>query len=114
MRRDVSRQPGTVGAPAQISVNDRGSLPRSTRWKIPSKPLSRSAVRRQVAPNNSFKPNPLRGSAVIGGSMAGLMTARVLADYFGHSTVLKRDEIENRLVIHKSVPQGNHLHGLLP
>ena len=61
----VSRQPGTAGAPAQTSVNDRGSLPRSTRWKIPSKPLSRSAVCRQVAPNNSIKPNPRSGFGLI-------------------------------------------------
>jgi hypothetical protein len=52
-------------------------------------------------------------AVVIGGSLAGLMTARVLADYFDHVTVLERDEIEDRPVIHKSIPQGNHLHGLL-
>ena len=27
--------------------------------------------------------------------------------------VIERDEIEDRPVIHKSVPQGNHLHALL-
>ena len=52
-------------------------------------------------------------AVVIGGSLAGLMTARVLADYFDHVTMLERDEIEDRPVIHKSIPQGNHLHGLL-
>lgn len=50
---------------------------------------------------------------VIGGSIAGLIAARVLSDYFECVTILERDEIENRPVIHKSVPQGNHLHGLL-
>jgi len=50
---------------------------------------------------------------VIGGSIAGLMTARVLADYFAQVTVLERDQIEDGPVIHKSIPQGNHLHGLL-
>jgi 2-polyprenyl-6-methoxyphenol hydroxylase-like FAD-dependent oxidoreductase len=54
-----------------------------------------------------------RQAVVIGGSLAGLMTARVLADYFDHVTVLERDELEDRPVIHKSIPQGNHLHGLL-
>ena len=53
-------------------------------------------------------------AVVIGGSMAGLMTARVLADHFDQVTVLERDQIEDRPAIHKSIPQGNHLHGLLP
>ena len=50
---------------------------------------------------------------VIGGSIAGLITARVLSDFFEQVTILERDEIEDRPVIHKSVPQGNHLHALL-
>jgi 2-polyprenyl-6-methoxyphenol hydroxylase-like FAD-dependent oxidoreductase len=52
-------------------------------------------------------------AVVIGGSIAGLITARALADYFNRITVLERDEIEDRPTIHKSIPQGNHLHGLL-
>jgi len=50
---------------------------------------------------------------VVGGSVAGLMTARVLADYFDRVTVFERDQIENRPAIHKSIPQGNHVYGLL-
>ncbi len=50
---------------------------------------------------------------VIGGSMAGLMTARVLADHFEQVAVLERDHIEDHPAIHKSIPQGNHLHALL-
>jgi 2-polyprenyl-6-methoxyphenol hydroxylase-like FAD-dependent oxidoreductase len=50
---------------------------------------------------------------VIGGSVAGLMTARVLADHFDQVTVLERDPIEDGPALHKSVPQGNHLHALL-
>jgi 2-polyprenyl-6-methoxyphenol hydroxylase-like FAD-dependent oxidoreductase len=45
--------------------------------------------------------------------MAGLMTARVLADHFDQVTVLERDQIEDHAAIHKSIPQGNHLHALL-
>jgi 2-polyprenyl-6-methoxyphenol hydroxylase-like FAD-dependent oxidoreductase len=52
-------------------------------------------------------------AVVVGGSVGGLMTARVLSDHFNLVTVLERDEIEDRPVIHKSVPQGNHFHGLL-
>src|SRR5271156_6140035 len=50
---------------------------------------------------------------VIGGSIAGLMTARVLADFFDSVTVLDRDQIPSEPAIHKSIPQGNHLHLLL-
>ena len=52
-------------------------------------------------------------AVVIGGSLAGLMTARVLAEHFDAVTVLERDHIENRPMLHQSIPQGNHLHGLL-
>jgi 2-polyprenyl-6-methoxyphenol hydroxylase-like FAD-dependent oxidoreductase len=41
------------------------------------------------------------------------MTARVLADHFDTVTVLERDPIDPQPVLHKSIPQGNHLHGLL-
>jgi len=53
-------------------------------------------------------------AVVIGGSLAGVMTARVLADHFDSVTVLERDHIESGPVLHKSILQGNHLHGLLP
>jgi 2-polyprenyl-6-methoxyphenol hydroxylase-like FAD-dependent oxidoreductase len=55
----------------------------------------------------------LGNAIVIGGSIAGLIAARVVSDYFERVTVLERDEIEDRPVIHKSIPQGNHLHALL-
>jgi flavin-dependent dehydrogenase len=52
-------------------------------------------------------------AVVIGGSMAGLMTARVLADYFASVTVLERDHLEEQPALHKSIPQSHHLHGVL-
>ena len=52
-------------------------------------------------------------AVVIGGSLAGLMSATVLADHFDRVTVFERDQIEDRPVLHKSVPQGNHVHALL-
>jgi 2-polyprenyl-6-methoxyphenol hydroxylase-like FAD-dependent oxidoreductase len=51
-------------------------------------------------------------AVVIGGSIAGLMTARGLADHFEHVVVLERDHIAEEPAIHKSIPQGNHLHAL--
>ena len=50
---------------------------------------------------------------VVGGSLAGLMAARVLADHFENVTVLERDHIEDRPALRKSVPQASHAHGLL-
>ncbi len=51
-------------------------------------------------------------AVVIGGSIAGLVSARVLADYFDVVTILERDHIESRPAVHKSTPQGNHLHAI--
>jgi 2-polyprenyl-6-methoxyphenol hydroxylase-like FAD-dependent oxidoreductase len=58
--------------------------------------------------------NNLGGHAiVIGGSIAGLMTARVLADYFDRVSVFERDQVEDQSDLRKSIPQGNHYHALL-
>jgi hypothetical protein len=50
---------------------------------------------------------------VVGASIAGLMTARVLSEYFDQVVAIDRDQIEDRPVVHKSVPQGHHLHAFL-
>ena len=52
-------------------------------------------------------------AVVIGGSMAGLMAARVLADHFENVIVLERDHIEDHPSVHKSIAHGNQLHALL-
>src|SRR5499433_186759 len=52
-------------------------------------------------------------AVVIGGSLAGLMTARVLSDHFDAVTVLERDDLDAQRGMHHSIPQGHHLHGLL-
>ncbi|WP_257463404.1 FAD-dependent oxidoreductase [Archangium lipolyticum] len=54
-----------------------------------------------------------RHAVVIGGSMAGLVNARVLADHFEKVTVLDRDERPEGPEPRKGVPQGRHLHVLL-
>src|SRR5215475_1603177 len=56
---------------------------------------------------------PGQQAIVVGGSIAGLITARVLSDFFEQVLVIERDDISDRPVIHKSIPQGNHLHALL-
>ncbi len=49
---------------------------------------------------------------VIGGSLAGLMAARVLADHFERVMILERDQIAERPALRKSVPQASHAHAL--
>jgi 2-polyprenyl-6-methoxyphenol hydroxylase-like FAD-dependent oxidoreductase len=51
-------------------------------------------------------------AVVIGGSIAGLISARVLAEYFEQVTILERDHIEPQPRVHRSTPQGHHLHAV--
>ena len=50
---------------------------------------------------------------VIGGSIAGLAAARVLADHFREVVVLERDRIGDVFAPRPSAPQASHVHGLL-
>ena len=52
-------------------------------------------------------------AVVIGGSMAGLLAARVLLNHFERVTVLERDRIPDHPNPRPGVPQGNHVHLLL-
>jgi 2-polyprenyl-6-methoxyphenol hydroxylase-like FAD-dependent oxidoreductase len=46
--------------------------------------------------------------------MSGLLAARVLADFFGTVTVVERDELPDEPTNRRGVPQGRHVHALLP
>ncbi len=50
---------------------------------------------------------------VIGGSMAGLLAARVLSDHYGRVIVLERDHFAEAPESRQGVPQGRHAHALL-
>lgn len=52
-------------------------------------------------------------AVVIGGSMAGLLTARVLSDYFAQVTLIERDALPDSDAHRAGVPQSRHTHGLL-
>jgi 2-polyprenyl-6-methoxyphenol hydroxylase-like FAD-dependent oxidoreductase len=55
-----------------------------------------------------------RRAIVVGGSMAGLVAARVLSDHFEEVLVVERDAIpDDLLTARKGVPQGRQLHALL-
>jgi 2-polyprenyl-6-methoxyphenol hydroxylase-like FAD-dependent oxidoreductase len=50
---------------------------------------------------------------VIGGSMGGLLAARVLSDHYQRVTVVERDAFPPVGEHRRGVPQGRHTHGLL-
>ena len=52
-------------------------------------------------------------AVVIGASMAGLLAARVLTEFFDRVTVLDRDSLPDAAVPRRGVPQSRHTHGLL-
>jgi 2-polyprenyl-6-methoxyphenol hydroxylase-like FAD-dependent oxidoreductase len=52
-------------------------------------------------------------AVVLGGSMAGLCTARVLADVFSEVTVLERDQLPDAPAARPGAPQTHHPHVLL-
>ena len=62
---------------------------------------------------NSSLSNQHRHAVVIGGSMAGLLAARVLSGRFEQVTLIERDALPPSLDNRRGVPQGRHTHGLL-
>lgn len=47
----------------------------------------------------------------MGGSMAGLLAARVLADYYDRVTIIERDSVSEWAEPRKGTPQDRHVHG---
>lgn len=52
-------------------------------------------------------------AVVLGGSLAGLLAARVLADFYTEVTLVERDELMDTGLPRRGAPQGRHVHGLL-
>jgi 2-polyprenyl-6-methoxyphenol hydroxylase-like FAD-dependent oxidoreductase len=50
---------------------------------------------------------------VLGGGIAGLLAARVLADHFERVTIVERDLLPDDATHRSGVPQARHAHGLL-
>jgi 2-polyprenyl-6-methoxyphenol hydroxylase-like FAD-dependent oxidoreductase len=55
-----------------------------------------------------------RHALVLGGSLAGLLAARVLCDHFDRVTVVERDSYPVTASPRRGVPQANHVHALMP
>jgi 2-polyprenyl-6-methoxyphenol hydroxylase-like FAD-dependent oxidoreductase len=58
-------------------------------------------------------PDPRAHAIIIGGSLAGLLTARVLSSHFERVTILERDPVNDVPESRKGQAQTRHLHGLL-
>ncbi len=50
---------------------------------------------------------------VLGGSMAGLLAARVLAEHFAEVLLVDRDELTEMKGYRRGVPHGRHAHGIM-
>ena len=66
-----------------------------------------------TSPNGSGR-SPEGHAVVIGGSISGLLAARVLSDHFEKVTIVERDRFPGGADDRKGVPQGRHAHALLP
>ena len=55
----------------------------------------------------------VRHAVVLGGSLAGLLAARILTDHFERVTLIERDSYPDTTEVRKGIPQANHVHGLL-
>ncbi|MBC8350837.1 MAG: FAD-dependent monooxygenase [Planctomycetes bacterium] len=49
-------------------------------------------------------------AVVIGGSLGGLLSARVLSDYYERVTIIERDAVAESVEPRNGVPQGRHVH----
>lgn len=69
-----------------------------------------------------FKPGFMKSSLsaqrkqaiILGGSFAGLITAKVLSRYYKHVLIIEKDSIHHYPESRKGQPHTKHLHGLLP
>jgi 2-polyprenyl-6-methoxyphenol hydroxylase-like FAD-dependent oxidoreductase len=62
--------------------------------------------------NTSLNGSPSH-AVVLGGSLAGLLAARVLSDHFEQVTLIERDAYTETTEARRGMPQANHVHGLL-
>lgn len=67
----------------------------------------------QSIPPAPISPAPISHAIVIGGSMTGLLAARVLSDHYHQVTLIERDPLPDRPEFRRGQPQTRHLHGLL-
>jgi 2-polyprenyl-6-methoxyphenol hydroxylase-like FAD-dependent oxidoreductase len=62
-----------------------------------------------MSPNSTNRQHAI----VMGGSLAGLLTARVLSNHFDRVTIIEKDRVNHHPESRPGQPQTQHLHGLL-
>lgn len=65
-----------------------------------------------TCPSQTALPSKSRRAVVIGGGMAGMLAAAVLADFTDEVTVIERDALPEGPAPRKSLPQARHVHVL--
>jgi len=76
--------------------------------------MNPGAVAAVVVDMSKNIPQPYGHAIVLGGSMAGLVTAQALSKHFRRVTIVERDCLPKEPAARPGVPQGEHLHALLP
>ena len=59
-------------------------------------------------------PSLRQHAIVLGGSLTGLLAARVLSQYYARVIIIEKDTVHREPESRKGQPQTRHLHGLLP
>ncbi len=85
--------------------------PAAAKPAAPAKPAPTPVQPAPVTP--AAHPGTKTHAVIIGGSISGLLTARVLAEYFDHITIVERDQYPDKPEPRKSVPQAIHLHNMV-
>lgn len=76
-------------------------------------PLDKETARRVHYLRPSLGRKAAGRAVVLGGSIAGLLAARVLTEFYREVIVVDRDEMTSSDLPRRGVPQGNHAHALL-
>jgi 2-polyprenyl-6-methoxyphenol hydroxylase-like FAD-dependent oxidoreductase len=64
--------------------------------------------------NKAVTQEKTKRAIIIGGSMGGLLTARVLSEYFTEVVIVEKDELPDKPVDRAGTPQGFHPHRFTP
>lgn len=105
--------PATGAAPGRVVTHTHLSLRKTT--EITYFSYFGSLAAPASAPRDTGRTMHKLGehAVVLGAGMAGLLTARVLSDFYTSVTLVERDRLADTPAQRKGVPQGRHLHSLL-
>ena len=116
-KRGTRLSPCQRHPPSRSSRNGPNGIAGATGWILPhSYQALMTCSRKRLYNLRMHITNTNCGTShaiVIGGSMAGLITARVLAEHFGTVTIVERDRLPVQPSPRPGVPQAAHQHVLL-